>query len=193
MSDTSNVRQYSVSDNVPTPKDINLWPDLKIKRWGPACGATFYHLVVAGGVSEWGEVLAIVEVYDIKRKSLRRGESLQRPRAYFRIVPVGSKHPRLLAIGGKDSNLTLSSSEWWDEEEDRWQDGPSLTSGRSSLSSLMSPPHLVCPETEPLAHSCPALGDTEQTCTLEPGSHNHLSGGSDNFNSEFTHPCCIRS
>ena len=67
----------------------------------------------------------------------------------------------------------------------RWEEGPSLTSGRSSLSSLMSPPHLVCPETNPLAHSCPALGDTEQTCTLEPGSRDHLSGSSDNFNSDF--------
>ena len=52
----------------------------------------------------------------------------------------------------------------------RWEEGPSMTSGRSSLSSLMSPPHLVCPETNPLAHSCPALGDNEQNCTLEPGT-----------------------
>ena len=54
-----------------------------------------------------------------------------------------------------------------------------MTSGRSSLSSLMSPPHLVCPETNPLAHSCPALGDTEQMCTLEIGIHNQLSRGGD--------------
>ena len=59
----------------------------------------------------------------------------------------------------------------------RWEEGPSMTSGRSSLASLMSPPHLVCPETNPLAHSCPALGDTEQMCNLEPGSHNQLSIG----------------
>merc|ERR1712016_230286 len=56
MNDTNNVRQYSVSDNVPTPKDINLWPDLRTKRWGPACGATSYHLVVAGGVSDGNEI-----------------------------------------------------------------------------------------------------------------------------------------
>ena len=30
-----------------------------------------------------------------------------------------------------------------------------------------------------MAHSCPALGDTEQMCNLEPGSHNQLSRGGD--------------
>ena len=144
----------------------------------PVVPPSMYHLVVAGGVSDWDEVLASVEVFDLIRKSIRRGGSLKRPRAYFQMIPVGLKHPRLLAIGGQDSNSTLSSSEWWDEEEDTWEDAPSLTTGRSSLSALLSPPHLVCPETNPLAHSCPALGDTEQMCTLEPGIHNQLSRGS---------------
>ena len=169
MNATNNVRQYSVSNNIATPEEINSWPDLRTPRWGPACGATFSHLVVAGGVSNWDEVLATVEVFDLSRKSIRRGGSLKRPRAYFQMIPVGVKHPRLLAIGGKDSSSTLSSSEWWDEEEDRWEDGPSLTSGRASPSSVMISPHLVCLETNPLAHSCPLLGDTEQTCTLKPG------------------------
>ena len=135
-------------------------------------------------MSNWDEVMASVEVYDLSRKSLRRGGSLQRPRAYFQMIPVGVKHPRLLAIGGQSSNSTLSSSEWWEEEEDQWEDGPSLTSGRSSLSSLMTPPHLVCPKTNPLPHSCPALGDTEQMCNLEPGSHNQLTEGTLILNSE---------
>ena len=74
---------------------------------------------------------------------------------------------------------TLSSSEWWEEEDDRWEEGPDLLTGRSGHSSLISPPDLVCPETNPLAHSCPALGDTEQMCNLEPGSHNQLSRGGD--------------
>ena len=178
MSATKNVRQYSFSSNTITPEDINLWPDLRTTRWGPACGATFYHLLVAGGVSHWDEVLSSVEVFDISSRSLRRGGSLQRPRAYFQMIPVGFKHPRLLAIGGKDSNSTLSTSEWWEEQEDRWEDGPSMTSGRSSLSSLMAPPHLVCLGTDPPAYSCPAVVSTEQMCNLEPGIHNQLSGGS---------------
>ena len=95
------------------------------------------------------------------------------------MIPVGLKHPRLLAIGGKNSTSTLSSSEWWEEEEDTWEEGPDLPTGRSGHSSLMANPDLVCPETNPLAHSCPALGDTEQMCNLEPGSHNQLSRGGD--------------
>ena len=43
----------------------------------------------------------------------------------------------------------------------------------------MTSPDLVCPETNPLAHSCPALGDTEQMCNLEPGIHSQLSRGGD--------------
>ena len=170
MSDTNNVRQYSVSNNIITPEEIDLWPDLRTTRWGPACGATFYHLVVAGGVSVWDEVLRSVEVYNIERRSLSRGGRLREARAYFIIVPVGFKHPRLLAIGGKNATSTLSSSEWWEEEEATWEEGPDLPTGRSGLSSLMASPDLVCPETNPLAHSCPALGDIEQMCTLEPGS-----------------------
>ena len=99
MNATNNVRQYSVSNNIITPEEIDLWPDLRTPRWGPACGATLSHLVIAGGVSNWDEVLASVEVFDISRKSIRRGGSLKRPRAYFQIIPVGFKHPRLLAIG----------------------------------------------------------------------------------------------
>ena len=80
-----------------------------------------YHLVVAGGVSDLDEVLGSVEVFNLSKKSIRRGGSLKRPRAYFQIIPVGFKHPRLLTLGGKNARSTLSSSEWWDEEEDRWE------------------------------------------------------------------------
>ena len=41
----------------------------------------------------------------------------------------------------------------------------------------MVSPDLVCPEIEPLAHTCPALGDTEQMCNLEPSSNNQLPKG----------------
>ena len=169
MNGTNNVRQYSASHNIAIPEEIGLWPDLRTARWGPACGATVLHLVVAGGVSNWDEVLDIVEIFDISRKSLRRGGSLKRPRAYFHIIPVGLKHPRLFAIGGKNSDSTLSSSEWWEEEEDTWHEGPDLSIERSGLSALMASPRLVCPETKPLGHSCPAVGNPEQMCTGELG------------------------
>ena len=99
---------------------------------------------------------------------------------------MGSKEELFSEIDSKaffPQNLRSFSKNDYSSQSDfiypcRWEEGPSMTSGRSSLSSLMSPPHLVCPGTDPLAHSCPALGDTDQKCALEPGTHNQLSEGS---------------
>ena len=152
----------------------DTWPSLLTKRHGPGCGATSYHLVVAGGVSDWDEVLTSVEVYHIVTKALRRGGDLQQARAFFQIIPVGSTHPRLLAIGGQGAYSTLDTSEWWQEEENSWEEGPTLTTtGRSSFASLMAPPHLVCSDVEPPSYSCPASQNPGQTCvfpTVEPGA-----------------------
>ena len=166
MTTTNNVRQYSVSKNLITLLGVDLWPDLRTARWGPACGATSYNLVVAGGLSEWDDVLRSVEVYNIKQRSIRKGGSLREARAYFRIIPVGSKYPRLLAVGGQSTDSSLATSEWWEEEEDSWQAGPSLSTGRSNFGLLMAPPQLACPETEPINYSCPADADTEEMCTF---------------------------
>ena len=65
MSDTNNVREYSVTNGEAKPIDSNQensWPNLLTKRHSPGCGATLYHLVVAGGVSALSEVLNSVEV-----------------------------------------------------------------------------------------------------------------------------------
>ena len=112
------------------------------------------------------KILNSVDIFDIKRRSLRKGPPLQQARAYFQIVPVGSKYPRLLAIGGKDPNSSLVTSEWWEEEEDSWEEGPTLTAGRSNFAALMAVPQLLCSEIEPSAHSCTVEEDTEQTCTF---------------------------
>jgi len=113
-----------------------------------------------------------VEVFHIATKALRRGGSLQQARAYFQIIPVGSTHPRLLAVGGQGAFSTLDTSEWWEEEEDSWEEGPALSRGRSNFAAILTPPHLVCSEIDPPAHSCPAAQNTGQTClfpTGEPG------------------------
>ena len=54
MSDTYNVREYEVTNGTAEPKPES-WPNLLTKRYGPGCGATSSHLVVAGGVSGWDE------------------------------------------------------------------------------------------------------------------------------------------
>ena len=120
MNDTHNVREYSVTNGEAGPKSMDSWPSLLTKRHGPGCGATSYHLVVAGGVSDWDEVLTSVEVFHIATKALRKGGDLRQPRAFFQMIPVGSTHPRLLAIDGQGSYSTLDTSEWWEEEEDSW-------------------------------------------------------------------------
>ena len=164
MNDTNNVREYSVTNGEAEPEPEGSWPDLLIKRRGPGCGATSYHLIVAGGVSDWDEVLTSVEVFNIKSKALRRGGNLRQARAFFQIIPVGSKHPRLLAVGGQDATSTVETSEWWEEEENSWEEGPPLSTGRSSFSALMAPPHLACTEIDPHDYSCPTVDSTDQTC-----------------------------
>merc|ERR1712107_916300 len=97
-------------------------------------------LIVAGGISlsTPAEVLTSVEVFQLDSKAWKRGGDLLQARAFFQIVPVGSSHPRLLALGGQaqseqGSSLTVATSEWWEEEEDAWQEGPGLATGRSTL------------------------------------------------------------
>ena len=178
MNNTYNVREYSVNNGEAEPEAIDSWPNLLTKRYGPGCGATSHHLVVAGGLAVWDEILSSVEVYHIATKALRRGGSLQQARAYFQIIRVGSTHPRLLAVGGQNETLTLDTSEWWEEEEDSWEEGPALSRGRSHFAALMAPPHIVCSEIDPPAHSCPAAQNFRQNCvfsTVGSGDFSELS------------------
>ena len=177
MNDTRNVREYTVVNGKAEPEPEGSWPDLLIKRYGPGCAATTHHLIVAGGVSGWGdEVLTSVEIFHIESKALRRGGDLRQARAYFQIIPVGSTHPRLLAVGGQNGTSTLDTSEWWEEEEDSWEEGPALSRRRSNFGALMAPPHLVCSEVEPPPqHTCPAAQGTGLPCkfpAVESGGQN---------------------
>ena len=173
MSDTHNVREYSVKNGKSELQPIDSWPNLLTKRYGPGCGATSHHLVVAGGVSGWDEVLTSVEVFHIESRALRSGGSMQHARAFFQIVPVGSTNPRLLAVGGKNGYSSVATSEWWEEEENSWEEGPPLSTGRSTFAALMAQPHLVCSEVDLPAHSCPAAQNNGQSCvfmTVEAGA-----------------------
>ena len=163
MRDTNNVQEYFVSNGKAEAERDGLWPNLLTKRRGPGCAATSHHLLVAGGVSGWDEVLTSVEVFHIESKSLRKGGSLRQARAFFQIIPTGSVHMRLLAVGGQSGNSTVDTSEWWDEDDDKWEEGLTLSTGRSNFAALMAPPHLVCAEKTPPAHSCPS-SKNNQTC-----------------------------
>ena len=174
MSDANNVLGYSVVSSEAQPEPIDTWPSLLTKRHGPGCGATSTHLIVAGGITEWDEVLTSVEVINIQSKALRRGGELRQARAYFQIIPVGTKHPRLLAIGGVGVESTLASSEWWESEENSWQIATTatLSTGRSSFGAETVSPALVCSEMDLPGHSCPAASNIDQTCVFpssEPG------------------------
>ena len=161
--ETDNVQEFSTYSWNWKSKD--RWPSMSTQRRSPACGATTYHLLVAGGVSDWDEVLASVEIYHIEtRTQLSRGGAMMRePRALFRLVPVGTTHPRLLAVGGHSGSSVLRSSEWWDEENNEWSEGPTLETGRKSFAALLAPAWVACTEIDPPPHSCPAL-DPGQNC-----------------------------
>ena len=179
MNDINNVREYSVANGNAEP--IDVWPNLVTKRYGPGCGATSHHLLVAGGVSRetsgFDELLTSVEVFHVATKTRRKRGNMRQARAFFQIIPIVSTHPRLLLVGGEGAFSSMNTSEWWEEEENSWEEpelreGPALSTGRSSFAALMALPHLVCSEIEPPAHSCPAVQNTGQTCifpTVESG------------------------
>ena len=125
------VREYS-----PKKKEwleASLWSQLHIGRRGPGCAVTNTHLVVAGGVNGWQEVLTSVEVFLLESKAHKTAERMREGRAFFNLVPVGETHSRLLAIGGRNGTSDLQTTEWWDEEEDQWEEGPPLQRARLTL------------------------------------------------------------
>ena len=90
---------------------------------------------------------------------------MREPRALFSLIPVGSTHPRLLALGGQNGYHVLSTSEWYDQDEDEWSEGPTLETERKSFGALMVSTELACTEIDPPPHSCPAL-DNSQICSF---------------------------
>ena len=95
---------------------------------------------------------------------------MKKARAYFQIIPVGSTRPRLLAVGGENEIMALDTSEWWEEEEDSWEEGPTLSRGRSDFAALMAPPHLVCSET------IQDSNDTSSPGSVAPSMESHPTG-----------------
>ena len=166
----NNVLEYSVTKKKWEP--IDTWPEMRTKRKGPGCAATPYYLLVAGGVTDAGEVLATVEILWVKSKSLGRGQDMSTPRSFFNLVPVGLVRPKILAVGGRYGTLLLKSSEFWEEEENLWEEGPELGTGRSSLGAIMIEAEHVCTKKETVPpHSCPAMKDEiEETCSFANNS-----------------------
>ena len=162
--DGHNVREFAIRESL-KPEETweengkwqpeDTWQGTTTKRWGPGCGATNYHLVVAGGVSSWDVVLSTVEVYVIESKAHLIGGDMKQARAFFNIVPIGTSQLRLLAIGGRNSTSILKSSEWWEEEDNRWGEGLSLSTGRSSFGVVLAQASQTCTKIQPPPHSCP--------------------------------------
>ena len=94
------------------------------------------HLVVAGGVSGWQEVLATVEVFLLESRAHKNADAMRKARAFFSLVAVGDTHSHVLAIGGRNETSELETTEWWDEEEDEWQEGPPLETPRLAFPGL---------------------------------------------------------
>ena len=164
----NNVLEYSVTGQQWEPTDT--WPETRTKRKGPGCAATPYYLLVAGGVTDQGEVLATVEILWVQTRALGRGQDMSTPRSFFNLVPVGLVRPKILAVGGRYGTLVLKSSEFWEEEENLWEEGPELGTDRSSLGAIMIEAEFACTNKDTIPpHSCPATEsetEAEKICTF---------------------------
>ena len=164
----NNVLEYSITSKKWEP--IDTWPEMRTKRKGPGCAATPYYLLVAGGVTDQGEVLSSVEILWKETKALGRGQDMSSPRSFFTLLPVGLLRPKILAIGGRNGASFLKTSEFWEEEENQWEEGPELGTGRSALGAIMIQGDYVCTASTSLPPQyCPAtdtvapLMDTQST------------------------------
>ena len=72
--ETNNVQEFATDDQHWKSKD--RWPSMSTQRRSPACGATTYFLLVAGGVSGLDEVLSSVEVFQPLRPLASPPETL---------------------------------------------------------------------------------------------------------------------
>ena len=174
----NNVLEYSVV--MQRWEGAETWPEMRRKRKGPACAATSHHLMVAGGVTDQGEVLASVEIFRLDSKFLGAGREMLSPRSFFTLVPVGLIRPRLLAIGGRNEHAFLKSSEFWEEEENEWQEGPHLGRERSSFGAIMIEGDFVCTHSLP-PHSCLATENVTCTFSDSQGTYKYIIGHPINF------------
>ena len=93
------------------------------------------------------------------------------PRSFFNLVPVGLVRPKILAVGGRFGTSFLKSTEFWDEEENRWEEGPELGTGRSSFGTLMIQDDFACttnveshpPQSGPATETAAPLMNTQPT------------------------------
>ena len=164
----NNVLEYSITSKNWEP--IDTWPEMRTKRKGPGCAATPYYLLVAGGVTDQGEVLSSVEILWKETKALGRGQDMSSPRSFFTLVPVGLLRPKILAIGGRNGASFLKTSEFWEEEDNQWEEGPELGTARSALGAIMIQGDFVCssntslqPQYCPAAETVAPLMDTQST------------------------------
>ena len=110
--------------------------------------------MVAGGVTDQGEVLASVEIFRLDSKSLGRAANMLSPRSFFSLVPVGLIRPRLLAIGGRNEASFIRKTEFYDEEENQWEEGPQLGAERSSFGAIMIEGKITCTENDSTTATC---------------------------------------
>ena len=162
----NNVMEYSITNQ--RWEDKETWPEMKFRRKGPGCGATSQYLLVAGGVTQQGEVLANVEIFTLDFKSLGRAANMSSPRSFFNLVPVGLIRPKLLAIGGRDETTWIGRTEFFEEEDNQWEEGPQLGTGRSDFASIMIEGNLGCTDNIP-SYTCPAKlqNNTETICVFD--------------------------
>ena len=178
-----NILEYSITFG--NWQDPDRWPELEIRRKGPGCAATSNYLLVAGGVTEQGVVLTNVEIFRldtftagfVDKRTTGEARNLLTPRSFFTLVPVGLVHPRLFAIGGRDGGSFLHSTEFWDQEQNEWEQGPALGTGRSSFGAIMIEADFACADIL-LPHTCPTTDGGTCVFSDDKGKNTIRDGGS---------------
>ena len=180
------VLEYKIGKNEANPgqsgwQDTHRWPNLKQGRRGPGCGATKEVLIIAGGVTGWDVILDTVEIFQLKSRALGVGGVMIQARAFFSLVPVGETFIRLLAVGGEsDNGVTLNTTEWWNQDDDEWEEGPLLDTPRSGLAASLVPVKLVCGSSTDGSFCQTVQGNPCTECALNEDKNNFVCSSGEN-------------
>ena len=143
------VGGYDSSNQVTKYTESQGWqvmPSLRQARHGHSCSLIGNTVVVAGGMDSSHQLLASTEIIPLDTYQPRPGGDLLTARRDHSLVTVGGRHPRILAMGGRDSgNTPLASIKEWDEDTEQWSLSPlTLNTPADAFGALAVPPITIC-------------------------------------------------
>jgi len=125
----------------------------KLRTWraNPSCAVIGNNVIVSGGKALDNTILSSTEIIPLDNYQPRPGGNMLTPRSNHRLITVGGRYPRLLALGGlittPEGQLETSSSiEKWDDVNEEWEISPlQLKHPIGSFGALAVPLSTICP------------------------------------------------